>query len=82
MQRDLITYNFMCEMDRCEKGTEKETETINTFMNMYVPSTVNKPLKNLQNSVEVTEPEYTKILWEILTSPSLLQLHKFTQKNI
>ena len=47
----------MCDMDRCEKGSGVEQTVVSTFLNGYIPSTVDKPDKKLQQKLETTSDD-------------------------
>jgi transposase InsO family protein len=57
MMNDIVLYNFMCDMDRCMKGSAEETQIVSTFLDMYVPSTVDKPMKKMQQKAENSETD-------------------------
>jgi hypothetical protein len=73
----MVLYNFMCDMDRCEKGSGEENKVISMFLNMYVPSTVDKPEKKLQNTVENKENDIITTVEDIdfPFTPATLQIN-------
>ena len=62
---DMILYNFMCDMDKCDKGSVKEQEVISTFLNMYVPNSVMKSSTIHQQKAEREESDVVKELDDI-----------------
>ena len=61
----LTVYNFMCDMDRCGKGTDEEEWVISTFLGSYVPSTVQKPSILQQQKAEKDEYDIVKEVEDI-----------------
>jgi transposase InsO family protein len=74
---DMIIYNFMCDMDRCDKGSTEEHKVVNMFLNMYIPSTLDKPSKKLQHSVENNETDIITTVEDIdfPFTPATLQIN-------
>jgi transposase InsO family protein len=86
MCNDLVVYNFMCDMDRCEKGSGKEQEVISAFLSTYVPITVEKPLNKLQKTVENSETDIIKTVEDIdfPFTPATLQINttEYVEKKL
>jgi hypothetical protein len=77
MQNDLVMYNFMCDMDKCEKGSGREQEVISAFLNTYVPDTVQKPLNKPHKTVENSATDIIKNIEDIEFpyTPATLQIN-------
>ena len=65
LKNELMLYNFMCDMDKCEKGSETETRVISTFMNMYVPTTVQKDSALQRRKAEENENDIIRDVEDI-----------------